>query len=80
MVELSNFLMRENFTREVVSNICANMSVNCLEGNLETIHKVQSGTITMQNKVGSVTNVHFLSDSFEIPDTKIIFTRHVHKF
>jgi hypothetical protein len=39
MAELSNFIARENFTREVASNICANMmSINCLEGNLETKH------------------------------------------
>jgi hypothetical protein len=38
MAKLSNFIMWENFAREVASNICANMSINFLEGNLETKH------------------------------------------
>jgi hypothetical protein len=54
-------------------------SIKICEGNLETIQKVQSGTTTMQNKVRSVSNVHFLFDSVEVPNTKNIFIRHVQK-
>jgi hypothetical protein len=51
MVELLDFIAWESFTREVASNICTNILVNCLEGNLETnmVHK------NLQRKLGNNT-------------------------
>jgi len=51
MAELLDFVVWESFAREVVSNICTNMLVSHLEGNLETnmVHKICKGNLEIKH-------------------------------